>query len=83
LIKTNLGLEFLKKLLLIKNNENSNFYQVIHLSKQLNNDVSLMVLDILFEIVGDDKEFFISLTKQEEIPDKIKEFLEENLKVKL
>jgi hypothetical protein len=43
---------------------------------------SLEVFEILLEVVGNDEEFFVELTKQEEIPDQIKEFLKINFKIK-
>jgi hypothetical protein len=43
----------------------------------------LEVLEILLEVIGRDTDFFIELTKQEEIPDQIREFLENALEIKI
>jgi hypothetical protein len=69
----------LKKLLLIKNKQNRNFHLVLLHNKLFDGiEESLEVSEILLEVVGKDKEFFVELTKQEEIPDQIREFLERN-----
>jgi hypothetical protein len=82
-IKSNFDLEFLKKLLLIKNKKNRNFHLVLLENKNYDGvEKSLQVFEILLEVVGNDEEFFVKLTKQEEIPDQIKEFLEVNFKIK-
>jgi hypothetical protein len=82
-IKSTFGLEFLKKLLLIKNEQNRNFHLVLLDNKRYDGvEKSLEVFEILLEVVGKDKKFFVELTKQEEIPDQIKEFLKENFKIK-
>jgi hypothetical protein len=82
-IKSTFDLEFLKKLLLIKNKQNRNFHQVLLLNKLFDGvEESLEVFEILLEVVGKDEEFFAELTKQEEIPEQIKEFLKENFKIK-
>jgi hypothetical protein len=80
-IKSNFGLEFLKKLLLIKNKKNRNFHQVL-LDNKLFDGVerSLEVFEILLEVVGKDEELFVDLTKQEKITEQIKEFLERTFK---
>jgi hypothetical protein len=82
-IKSSFDLEFLKKLLLIKNKQNRNFHLVLLDNKHFDGvEESLEVFEILLEVVGKDKEFFVELTKQEEIPDQIKEFLKRNFKIK-
>jgi hypothetical protein len=79
-IKNKFGLDFLKKLLLIRNKQNKNFHHVLLENKLGGVEKSLQVLEILLEVFGKDKEFFQELTKQKkEIPEEIKEFL----KVKL
>jgi hypothetical protein len=76
-IKSTFGLEFLKKLLLIKNKRNQNFHLALLDNKLVNGvEKSLEVFEILLEVVGKDKEFFVELTKQEKITDQIKVFLE-------
>jgi hypothetical protein len=80
LIKVNFGLTYLKKLLLIRNGRNKNFHHVLLGNENGGVEKSLQVLEILLEVVGKDREFFIELTKQnEEILDEIKEFLQTNL----
>jgi hypothetical protein len=83
LIKTNFGLKFLKKLLLIKNKKKHNYHHSLLLTAYAGGvEESLEVLEILLKVVGKDKRFFIKLAKQnEEIPDQIKEFLERNLEI--
>jgi hypothetical protein len=80
LIKSNFGSNFLKKLLLIKNKQSKNFHQILLENKLGGVEESLEVLEILIEVVGKDREFFVELTKQnEEIPEEIKEFLKAKL----
>jgi hypothetical protein len=80
LIKVKFDLDFLKKILLIKNKDNQNFHAAM-----ISNDVetSLEVLDSLIKVVGKDKEFFIELTTQTKLPDEIKEFFEGNFESKI
>jgi hypothetical protein len=82
-IKSTFGLDFLRKLLLIKNKKNRNFHLVL-LDNKIYDGVekSLEVFEILLEVVGKDEEFFVELTKQEEIPEQIKEFLKRNFRIK-
>jgi hypothetical protein len=75
-IKNNFGLDFLKKLLLIKNKQNKNFHHTLLENKLGGLEESLEVLEILVEVVGKDKEFFVVLTKQNGVfPKEIEEFL--------
>jgi hypothetical protein len=81
LVKANFGVDFLKKLLLIKNEISENFHQTLLSNKIGGVDSCLRVLEILLEVVGKDKEFFTELTKQDEIPKEIRVFLKTNLEV--
>jgi hypothetical protein len=79
MIKDQFGLSFLKTLLLMRNHQNQNFYQTLLLN-EYDGGVkrALQLLEILLEVVGRDEGFFVEFTKQEEIPDQIKEFLRSN-----
>jgi hypothetical protein len=81
LIKTNFGVDFLKKLLLVRNKFVNNFHLALLANKFGGVERSLQVLEILLEVVGKDKNFFTELTKQDEIPKEIREFLKTNLEV--
>jgi hypothetical protein len=81
LIKTNFGLDFLKKLLLIRNENGKNFHHTLLSNKQGGVGRSLRVLEVLLEVVGRDKKFFTKLTNQIEIPKEIREFLKTNLEI--
>jgi hypothetical protein len=79
-IKSNFGLDYLKKLLLIKNKQNRNFHLDMLCNKRCDGvGKSLDIFKILLEVVGKDKDFFSELTKQDEIPEQIKEFLVNNI----
>jgi hypothetical protein len=79
-IKNNFGLNFLKKLLLIRNKQKKNFHQILLENKLGGVEKSLEVLEILLEVVGRDQEFFRELTKQDKVfPEEIKEFLKTKL----
>jgi hypothetical protein len=82
LIKTNLGVDFLKELLLIRNRVKLNSFQNLQLNKYTDLVKSLEVLEILLEVVGKDRGFFIRLTRQFGIPKEISEFLKTNLEIK-
>jgi hypothetical protein len=80
-IKFSFGLGFLKKLLLLKN-EGQNFYRALLENKYGGPEKCLEVLESLLEVVGKDKEFFIELTKQNDVfPEEIKEFLGKMLEI--
>jgi hypothetical protein len=82
-IKLNFGLDFLKRLLLTKNKQSRNFLHVLLCNKTIDAvEKSLQILEILLEVIGKDKEFFIELIRQEKIPDRIKEFMERNFKIR-
>jgi hypothetical protein len=82
LIKDNFGLEFLKKLLLTKNLQSRNFYHVLLANKFVGTKEALELLENLLEVVGNDREFFSDLTRQDgEIAEPIKEFLKNNFKI--
>jgi hypothetical protein len=82
LVKNNFDLDFLKKFLLIKNNQNNNFHHVLMSNKFGGGlEKTLDVLEVLQEVVGKDDRFFIELTEDPEIPDQIKEFLETKLQI--
>jgi hypothetical protein len=82
LIKSNFGVDFLKKLLLIKKRFiNVNFHLALISNKFGGVDSCLQVLEILLEVVGKDKEFFTELTNQIIIPNEIREFLKTNLEI--
>jgi hypothetical protein len=82
-IVANLGLDFLKKLLLLKNKQNQNSHLALLSNKHYGGvEQSMKVLEILFEVVGKDEEFFLALTKQDsEMPNQIYNFLERNLAI--
>jgi hypothetical protein len=83
LVKANFGLDFLKKLLLIRNkNEIGENFHLALLSKKWGGvKNSLQFLKILLEVVGEDKEFFTELTNQIKIPKEIREFLKTYLEI--
>jgi hypothetical protein len=81
LIKINFGVDFLKKLLLIRNKNNENFHLALLSNKWGGVKKSLQVLEILLEVVGKDKEFFTELTNQIKIPKEIREFLKTYLEI--
>ncbi len=81
LIKANMGLEFLKQLLLLQNNRWRNFHQALLSNEDGGVEKCLEVLEILLEVVGKDKEFFILLTKQFKIPNEINVFLKNNFEI--
>jgi hypothetical protein len=81
LVKTNFGVDFLKQLLLVKNEQGKNFHHTLLFNEYGGLENSLQVLEILLEVVGKDEEFFRELTNQEQVPKEIKEFLETNLEI--
>jgi hypothetical protein len=78
-IKIYFDLEFLKCFLLVKNDQHRNFHHTLLANKNGGGvKECLEILQILLEVIGKDREFFIDLTEQEEIQDEIREFLDEN-----
>jgi hypothetical protein len=81
-IKFNFGLDFLEELLLIRNKRDLNFHLALIGNRHISGEKAVEVLDVLLEVVGYDKEFFVELTEQGDAPEPIREFLEKHFKIR-